>query len=301
MGKFFVKGLMRLFGMLPLKVHYFNARWIAWLLRNVIGYRRDEVLINLTSCFPEKEYNELKQISKDFYLHFAELIVEAIWFGACRNPERLHKARMMEIANPGLLNELYEKYPSVMVMYSHTGNWELYGGIASYNYTDLPMHIREDNFCVVYRKLSSRMWDEILRKNRFAPLLDRDGFPGYIESKTLPRYVFSHRNEKKFYNVNTDQRPYYAAPSFIECDFLHHRVRTMSAAASLAAKFKMAVVYLNMNRTRQGHYLLEYTTLCEDASQMPVEAIMQQYYSLLEKDIRNNPANYLWTHRRFQQ
>lgn len=291
--------VMRLFGILPLKIHYFNARWLAWLLRNVIGYRRDEVLINLTSSFPEKEYNELKQISKDFYLHFAELIVETIWFGSCRNPERLRKARIMEIANPALLNELYDKYPSVMVMYSHTGNWELYGGIASYNYTDLPMSIREDNFCVVYRKLSSRMWDEILRKNRFAPLLDRDGFPGYIESKALPRYVFSHKDEKKIYNVNTDQRPYYDAPRYVECDFLHHRIHTMSAAAALAAKFGLPVVYLNMNRTRQGHYLLEYTTICENAGEMQVEEIMQHFFSMLEADIRRNPANYLWTHRRF--
>lgn len=291
---------MRLLGSLPLGFHYFNARWIARLLRNVVGYRRDEVIANLTKCFPEKPYHEITQLSKDFYLHFAEIVVETIWFGACRNPKRLRDARIMEVVNPEVINHLYEVAPSVVVMYSHTGNWELFGGIANYNYSDTPGYEREDNFCVVYRQMSSKMWDEILRDNRFAPLKDRKGYPGYIESQNLARYVFRHKDEKKFYNINTDQRPYFAAPNFIECDFMHQRVRTMSAAAALAAKFGMAVAYLNINRTRQGHYDLEYTAICENAKEMPVEEIMQKYYDLLSKDLHRNPSNYLWTHRRFQ-
>ena len=299
MGKFIIQALMRLFGMLPLKLHYFNARWIAWLTRHVVGYRRTEVISNLSRCFPEWNYADIAWVEKQFYLHFAEVIVETIWFGACRNPKRLRKARIAEIVNPELLKEYYEKSPSLMVMYSHTGNWELFGGIGCYNYTDVPSVFSEDNFCVVYRQLSSKMWDDILRVNRYAPLKNENNYDGYIESLNLPRYVFKHKDEKKVYNVNTDQRPYFNAPSYIECDFLGRRVRTMSAAAALAAKFGMAVLYLNMNRTEQGHYRLEYSLICEDARQMSVEEMMQKYYDLLTRDIRNNPMNYLWTHRRF--
>ena len=32
---------------------------------------------------------------------------------------------------------------------------------------------------------------------------------------------------------------------------------------------------------------------------MELKDIMQQYYTLVEQDIREQPANYLWTHRRF--
>ena len=299
MVKFLIRALMRFFGMFPLGFHYFNARWIAWLLYRVIGYRRDEVLINLTQCFPEKNYDELKAIAKDFYLHFAELIVESIWFGGCTNPERLHKARIMENRDVAMMNALYDKCPSVMVMYSHTGNWELYGGYDNYDYSDEPKRSYEANFCVVYRQLSSKLWDDIIRLNRFAPVRDKEKFEGYVESKKVARYVFERKDQKVIYNINTDQRPYFSAPHFVECDFLHHRVRTMSAAASLAQKFGMAVVYLNLNRTQQGHYLMEYTPICENAKDMSVEDIMQQFYTLLEADLRRNPANYLWTHRRF--
>ena len=32
---------------------------------------------------------------------------------------------------------------------------------------------------------------------------------------------------------------------------------------------------------------------------MSVQDIKQQYYTLLEKDVREQPGNYLWTHQRF--
>ena len=44
---------------------------------------------------------------------------------------------------------------------------------------------------------------------------------------------------------------------------------------------------------------MRYTPICEDASKMSVQDIMQQYYKLLEQDIREQPGNYLWTHQRF--
>lgn len=298
MLKLIILAFLRPLGWLPLGFHYANVKWLGWFLRSVVCYRRDEVMINLTSCFPEKEYNELKEIAVAFYKHFAELIVETIWFGAC-TPKRLHKARIAEIRDVAAFNEIFEKSSSVMVMSSHTGNWELYGGFDQYNYSDIPLASSEENYCVVYRELSSKTWDDIIRLNRLAVIQNPKNFEGYVESKKVPRYVFEHRDKKKVYNMITDQRPYFAAPRYVECDFLHHRVHTMSAAAGLAAKFGMPVVYLNVNRTEQGHYLMEFTPICDNAKDMPVEEIMQKYYNLLEEDIRRNPSNYLWTHRRF--
>lgn len=296
-GKYLIKGIMAIFAALPLKVHYFNARILAWLIGDVVGYRRDDVMTNLARSFPDMKYGQLRQLKKDFYRHFADLIVEAIWFGGCRNPKRLRKQRIMEIANPEEISRLYELAPSVVVMYSHCGNWELYGGIESYNYTDVPTPFREDNFCVVYRELKSRIWDEIMRENRFAPLKDRDNFPGYLETTQLLRYAITHRGEKKFYNINTDQRPYFKG-TYPKVEFLHRKVETMTGAASMAHKFKMAAVYLRMTVESRGHYRLEYVTICDDASTMSVEDIMKKYYELLEADINAQPENYLWTHRR---
>lgn len=298
-GKFLLKTLLRIFGLLPLKVHYVISHFIAWIAESVIGYRRDEVAINLAKSFPEKDYGEVTLIRKDFYLHFADIIVETIWFGAS-NAKRLRKQRIVEIVNPEVIAHLYEVAPSVVVMYSHCGNWELYGGIENYNYKDTPTYIREDNSCVVYKKMSSKLWDSIMAENRCAPLHDPEGFHGYLESNDVVRYIFNHKGEKKFYNFNTDQSPYQNSAANMDIEFMHQQTRTMTASAVLASKFGMAVAYLNMRPECRGHYLLEYTTICEDASKMSPGEIMGRYYELLEKDINALPYNYLWTHRRWK-
>ena len=298
-GKYLLKALLWMISKLPLSVHHFNSGFISWLARDVIKYRKAVVRENIRLSFPEKSEEDIDRIVREFYDHFADIIVEAIWFGGCRNPERIRKARIMEIVNPGILAELYEQSPSVMILYTHCGNWEVYGGIESYNYTDTRLDIGEENFCVVYKKMSSRVWDEIMRDNRLAPAKDRDGYSGYIESKDLVRYAFSHRDVKKFYNVNTDQRPYYTGSDSLSVNFMHRECRTMSAAAAIARKFGMPVVFLKMSIASRGHYLLEYIPVCRNAKDMSVEQIMKKYYELLEAEINEQPFNYLWSHKRW--
>lgn len=298
-SKILLKGLLTLFGSLPLKVQYANARLLAWLAGSVIGYRRDDVMVNLARSFPDKKYEELIEIKKKFYRHFADIVVETAWFGAS-SPERLRKQNICRIVNPETIGAVYEKAPSMMVLYSHCGNWELFGGTVEYSRNNPEAHFAEDNFTVVYKRMSSKVWDEILHENRIAPLRDKEAFDGYIESNDIVRYVFRNRDRKIFYNLNTDQSPYYNSGANIEVNFMHQKTFTMTAAAVMAQKFSMGVVYLNIRPESRGHYLMEYTVIAEDASQMSAEQIMGKYYELLEKDINAMPENYLWTHRRWK-
>lgn len=293
-------GLLRLLGALPLKFHYAMGRFVAFLAEKVFRYRSDVVTVNLSRCFPEKKYGELKRLKHAFYRHFGDLVAESVWFGACRSPKRLLKEHVVELKGNEDVNRIAATGKSVMTMYSHCGNWELYGGIESYNWSDSPTIFREDNFVVVYKKMKSRMWDDILRDNRTAPLKDRRGFDGYVESNDLVRYVLEHRGEQKFYNVNTDQAPYKFAKACPEIEFMGQKTTTMTAAAALARKTGMAVFYLNMRPVERGRYVMEYTLVCEDASQHTPEEIMARYYELLEKDIKAMPENYLWTHKRWK-
>ena len=300
-GNRLLKGTLRLLSKLPLGVHYALGGVLAWLARVVVRYRRHVVDHNLALCFPDKTDKERKAIRRKFYRHFGELVAETVWFGGCRRPERLRRARLVEIENPGEVASLFDGAPGLVVMYSHLGNGELLGGSGSCNYTDTPLPFTEQNFCVVYLRQSSPVWDEILHENRIAPLLDREHFEGYIESRDILRYAFEHRDSKKVYNLNTDQRPYAVSRGVAEVDFLGQHTYTMTGAAALARKLGMAVAYLSMRSDRRGHYLLRYTPICRDASGQEPQQIMQQFYRLLEEDIRRQPEQYLWTHRRFDR
>ncbi len=295
-----VKFIMRALGLLPLRVHYFLSRILAFLAGKVFRYRVKIVEQNLAAAFPDKDTKELKHIRNRFYLHLGDVLAETIWFGASRGPARLRRSHLVEISNVEVLNGLYENAPGVMVLMSHAGNWELIGGIGSYNYSDQPSCFTEQNFCVVYLR-QNPMWDDIMRSNRTASLIDSEGFPGYLESREVVRYVFEHRDEKKIYNFITDQHPYFKSRDFLVVNFMHRDCDSMRGAASLAHKFGLAVCYMGMPCESRGHYRIEYTTITEDASSMDADDIMRKFYKLLEADIEAQPWNYLWTHNRWKR
>lgn len=298
---YLLQSLTRLFALLPLKVHYCLSGVLAFLAEKIFRYRVSLVQENLERSFPARDQAWIKDIRHKFYRHFADVIAETVWFGGCRKPERLRRARLVELANPEEVNRLYAKAPGVMVLMSHAGNWELIGGIGSYDYSGNPTCIQEDTFCVVYLKQSNPSWDRFLKRNRTAPLIDPEGYEGYLESREVVRYVFDHRDQKKIYNFITDQHPYFKSKDFLVVNFMHRDCDSMRGAASLACKFGMAVCYMGMPCERRGHYRIEYTTITEDASAMPADDIMREYYKLLEADIEAQPWNYLWTHNRWKR
>ena len=153
-----MEGLMWLLSRLPLKFHLWWARAFTWILR-ITAYRRDVVMINLARSFPEKKYKELRKIARQFYTHFGELAAEAIWFGGRINAKgrmELNESNIVDIVNPEVFNEVYDKSTNVMVLQSHHGNWELLGGWFSYNHNrEVQLHSDFSEIGVVYKNLKS--------------------------------------------------------------------------------------------------------------------------------------------------
>ena len=297
-GKFLLQGFVKLIGKCPLGFHHFNARWIGWCIENVFKYRTGLVEVNLANAFPEKSQLDRDKIKHQFYVHFAKIFLEAAWFSAC-DKERLRKSHIAEIINPELLNRLYDQRPSIMIMSSHSGNWEIMGGACNYSYKE-EFHFNDLDICSVYRQLSNQMMNEIMEDIRLAVISDRKAFTGYMESRNVLRYVFKNKDKKKIYLFTTDQRPYFSGSDHMKVTFMNRPCYAMSASAGVAKKFGMAVVYQRMLE-RKGGYDIEYIPICEDASKMSVEEMVDKYYRLLEEDLRTQPYNYLWTHNRWWQ
>lgn len=298
MKKRIIRFFMRLFAALPLGVHYANAHFVGWIARVVVRYRYAVVKTNIDNAFPELSEKERKGIVKAFYLHFGQIVCETIWFGGSKG-KRLRRSHIVSIKNPEEIERLYNAAPGTIVFCSHLGNWELYGGIPFYNYTDKPMPVDFDNAGVVYRKLKNATWDEIFKENR---KFCHPEFEHLVESSNIIRHILTHMDKKMFYFMNTDQWPYFSAPSYIMVDFMGQRTRTMSGGATVANKYSLAVTYLSMTR-REGKkkYEMEFKTICDNASTMTVQQIMDRYYELLESDIRKDPGNYLWSHKRWKK
>ena len=63
---------------LPMRILYIKSDFLYLLMYYVIGYRKKVVLENLKLSFPEKSDKELKKISKKFFKHLTDLIMESI-------------------------------------------------------------------------------------------------------------------------------------------------------------------------------------------------------------------------------
>lgn len=284
---------------LPLKFHYFMADILAWLLRKVLRYRYSTVMINLSRSFPNKKYKEIDRIAKDFYKHMGEIFAEAIWFGGS-SYKRLHDSGIVTVTNPEELNELFLSTPSMTVLSTHCGNWELLGGFLGYRTpSDEKIAIQEEDIRVVYKKLSSPVSDEVFKRNRVAPL-ERVGTSCEIESMNILRHAVSNRDKRLVYIYPTDQAPYWKAGKHPIGEFMHQQTNVMLGSVGVACKLSHSVMYMKMRRVERGRYEMTLIPICRNASEMTPEQIMRKYYDLLEQEINETPHNWLWTHKRWK-
>ena len=255
--------------------------------------------MNISRAFPQKKYKELTSIYKAFYRHLGEIAAEAIWFGGS-NYRRLRKSGLVTVKNPELLARLYDESPSVTIMCSHCGNWEILGGIYGYmtpNGEDLPF--KDGDFTVVYKKLTSEVSDMIFASNRVHVLENRSDY-SIIESQNILRYSIKNRDKKRIYGYPADQTPYKGMGRHDMGLFLNQQTYAMTGSLGVACKLSHAVVYLKMKHLERGKYEWEFIPICSNASEHTPDELMKQYYQLLENEINETPHNWLWSHNRWK-
>ncbi|GAB3637322.1 lysophospholipid acyltransferase family protein [Hymenobacter arcticus] len=276
---------------LPLVVLHALAGGIYLLLSYVVRYRWGVVLENLRNSFPEKSEAEVRRIGRQFYWHFAQVVVEILKLGAI-SPAELQ--RRMRFVNPELMTRHFANNRLVLSLGSHRGNWEwILSGAA------LEFPGRAGG---VYKPLTNRFFEYFMRRLRTR--LGADAVPMLA---TL-RYLVQHRGQGRTLSLLTDQaaskddRPYWT-------DFLHQDAGFYTSADRLAQQLDCAVLYVGIRRVRRGYYEVKFTELpdgravaagansTDEAQRFPVtEAFIRH----LEADIRATPEQYLWTHRRWK-
>lgn len=294
-----IRGIIVVLSKLPLRFHYLMGDIVAWTAKNVFRYRSDVVWVNVSRSFLDKKYKELRKIYDDFYRHFGEILAEAIWFGGS-SYRRLYESGIVTVMNPEEFNEMFLNTPSMTVLSTHCGNWELMGGFLGYRTaTGTKVVIGEEHIQVVYKKLSNAVFDEVFKRNRVAPL-EVVGTSCEIESSNILRLTLKQKNEKRVYIYPADQAPYWYAGKHPIGEFMHQQTNAMLGSMGVACKLAHSVMYMKMKRVERGRYEMTLVPVCRDASQMAPEDILRKYYDLLQDEINETPCNWLWTHKRWK-
>ncbi|MBQ9184463.1 MAG: lysophospholipid acyltransferase family protein [Bacteroidales bacterium] len=282
---------------LPLGFHYLWGKFLSWLMK-AFRYRRDDVMINLARSFPGLKYKELKKIARQFYRNLGMIAAETVWLGGrARRKQKVFKKGIVSVEGG---REVYEAFAkrSIMVLNSHAGNWELIGAYMQKLCDESGDLMSEKDVAVVYRRLHGKFSEEFFRRNRCA--LQSKSFDGYVESRVVMRHVVRHRNERKLYVFPNDQYPYGTAIARASVNFLNQETEVMTGGAEVAERLGMSVFYMYADRTAKGKYTVRFSKICDDAAALGKDNIIKEYYRRLEEDIRKNPSNYLWSHRRWK-
>lgn len=278
-----------LFSWLPLRVHYVISDILYILFYKILKYRLSTVTVNISRSFPDMKYKEIDKLTKEFYHSLCDTIVEAIWaFG--RSRERV--AELLDFRGCEVLNQAYGDGKNVLVVMGHQSNWELYTSLP-----DLKSHyglkMDNDHFFYIYKKMSSRASDMVIRRIR-----EKHQACVLVEKNNIVRMLLKNKSDGGVYYFIADQFP--DKGSGMNLEFLHQQTKVYSGPEELARKLALPVVFFDVDRVRRGLYKSEYRMICEDASKTPEGFVTREYVRMLEESINKNKSNWLWSHRRWK-
>jgi len=277
-GIFFLNSL----SLLPLNILYLLADLAYFLLYHVIKYRRRVVLENLHNSFPEKSSQEIKTIEQKYYKHLSCLMVEILKMSTISKAEL---NRRFKFKNLHLLNNYHEKGLSTLICSAHYGNWE-WGTLALGLQTPAEVY-------PIYKPVSNVEFG-----NWFTRIRSRFGNHLIPMRQTL-RALTESKNRSTIFCFATDQTPLREESTYW-VNFLNQPTAILLGLEKIATRTNRPVFYMRVRILKRGYYEVECVPLCLNPAELERHELTNLHVKYLEEIIKEEPAYWLWSHRRWK-
>lgn len=268
--------------LLPMQVLYLFATMAYWALYHVFGYRKKVVRKNLTDAFPEKTVQEIITIEKRFFKYLAAVIVEIVKMSTITKAE-LQKRYVFK--NTDRIKEYLNQGTSVLVCSAHYGNWE-WGTLA------FGLNFEASSY-PIYKPLSNKVFD-----NWFYQIRTRFG-NNMTPMKQTYRALTETRELSTVFCFGNDQAPP-KNESHYWINFLNQPTAIQLGIEKIAKKTNRPVFYIKVSVVKKGYYEIDCIPLVMDPSKTNGHEITDLHVRFLENIIREEPAYWLWSHRRWK-
>ena len=252
---------------LPLPLMYLVTDVLFVILFYGVHYRRKVVDMNLRNSFPEKSEEERKGIARKYYRHLCDTFAEfyKLWH----------------------ISEDEIKRRCVMVFSGHYGNWEM-----MYSYK---LWEKDVELIPIYKPIHNKVFDRMTCKIR-----SRFGATPLAKADTL-RVMLRNQQEGKITMTGFigDQTPNKRSLHFWT-RFLNQDTAVLEGTERIARKLNQPVVFVNMRKVKRGYYHAEFYDLCSDPQSLEPGELTRMHIQMLERFIREEPAYWLWSHRRWK-
>lgn len=192
--------------------------------------------------------------------------------------------RRVRITNSEVLDRFARANQSIIVLGSHEANWEWVLLSCSGR---MPFSVE-----AAYKPPNNRRFHAFLRvmRTRFGASL--------FAPEQAGRAIREGRSTLRAIVLTVDEKP----STNDQCHwvrFLGQDTAFRSSFATLAKQWKYPVVFASRRRTSRGHYEVTFEILGEPPYEQTPVQLVARYVEALERSIIRNPADWLWTQRRW--
>jgi len=279
---YLVYGLLYGISLLPTWLLYRFSDMIAFFLYSVIRYRRRVVMDNLLTVFPEKTLRQRRRIARQFYRNFTDSFFEMVKLLSA-DDKWLDKHFVID--NPEVMEGFAAQGRKIQLFLGHLFGWEV---------ANLAMpRLTRFKFIVVYMPATSATIERLLRRLR-----GRTGTV-LLPATRMQRAMFPYRNDVYALALVADQSPSGPENTYW-LNFFGRPTAFIRGAEGGSRTGDTPAVFARVYKSGRGCYRAELTTIADQPARLPDGELTLRYRDLLEAAIREQPASWLWSHKRWK-
>ncbi|MES2429912.1 MAG: lysophospholipid acyltransferase family protein [Bacteroidota bacterium] len=278
---FIIYGFLYLFSLLPFFILYRISDFVAFMLHSVLGYRKRIIIANLLQAFPEKTDKERKRIAKKFYLNFTDNFIETI--KTLSISEKDFDKRC--VGNFEVINEVASRGKNIQLLGAHKFNWE-YANLALGKNIDIP-------FIAIYSPIETSAFNKLFLKirSKYKTIL--------VPTGSFKRKMHELMQKQHSMYLLADQNPGNLLHAYW-LNFFGKLSPFINGPHRSAAKSGTAIIFVDFKKIKRGYYSFEAVKVIDDAAEFTPQQLTIQYRDFIETVVREQPDNYLWSHRRWK-
>jgi len=278
---YLVKFALWCLSLMPAAMPYWLAQWGGALWMRFSPVKRHTAERNLQRCFPHLDSTARQQLVLDSFRHYLCAVLETghNWYWS---PDRL-QSRCDEFVNEVLFSESLSSGRGLIVLAPHFGAWE-YLGIYLQKYPGI---------AIVYKPPSHPALDEALAEKR-----RRGGANLMPATPAGLRQLYAHIRAGGGAGILPDQQPSRGQGRF--APFYGHPALTGVLVPRLVQRTGCIVLASVCERLPAGRYRVHVLPVDDAIYSEDMVTSLTAVNRAVEECIKIDPAQYLWSYRRFK-
>jgi len=239
---------------------------------------------NLNIAFPEKTSKEKNEIARKFFRNFTDFIVESIKNFSMKDVEFAKRYRFENLQD--IVENVLKNQKGAVIYATHQFNWEWMINVAQ--------HLPDNTQAFIsYTPLSNKPLDKLLKMNR-----ERFGLK-LASARTFIKTIESYKDKTICVSgLISDQSP--KANYKFRTEFFGVEVPVYTGPENIATKLEQSYWFLQVHRVKRGHFRVYFEHITDDPASFEAGELTKLSIQKTEELIREQPDNYLWTHRRWK-